>query len=254
MQDKTLKIECVDVPMLSFIEESIQMFTMHAKEKDVKFYFDGFDSQTNTSLPSLLHSAVSDGNERDGESFVRLNDCMHVDVNKMKQVLRNIMSNAFKFTPSGKSVTVRVRKTLEILPPSTIDTDIDNEYPTKVKPKPLRNWFRSIFNRLFRRYKTISVSLPEHDHNDIEHGVVGDQRECIGTDETRSAIGTLIIDVIDSGVGIAAGDQERLFKEIVQFNPSVLQGGGGSGLGMMVSLEIYIPLSLINIIDLSLIM
>ena len=72
-------------------------------------------------------------------------------------------------------------------------------------------------------------------YSDIEFGAIGDQGEYVGSTDIRSPIGTLIIDVIDSGVGIAEGDQDRLFKEIVQFNPSVLQGGGGSGLGMMVS-------------------
>ena len=36
-------------------------------------------------------------------------------------------------------------------------------------------------------------------------------------------LGTLILEVIDSGVGMAAEDSKRLFKEVIQFNPSELQ-------------------------------
>ena len=48
----------------------------------------------------------------------------------------------------------------------------------------------------------------------------------------------LVIDFQDSGVGISAENQKRLFEEVVQFNPEKLQGGGGSGLGMCISKSI----------------
>ena len=230
VEDKQFKIACVYVPVLKYIEESIQMFSMNAKEKDVNFYFDGFKS-----IPSsVLHSAVSDGNESEGESFVAVNDCMYIDVSKVRQVLRNIMSNAFKFTPSGKSVTVRVRKTLEILP-SKIGNASNDGNANKVSSLP--NWCKSFADRFCRWFNLRLVSpSADHEYLDIENGVIGDQNNFTEIADIRSPIGTLIIDVIDSGVGIAIEDQDRLFKEIVQFNPSVLQGGGGSGLGMMVSL------------------
>ena len=40
------------------------------------------------------------------------------------------------------------------------------------------------------------------------------------------------IDVQDSGHGISAENQTKLFSSIVQFNPGTLQNGGGSGLGL----------------------
>jgi hypothetical protein len=40
--------------------------------------------------------------------------------------------------------------------------------------------------------------------------------------------------VTDSGAGISQANQTRLFKEFVQFNPDVLQRGGGSGLGLYI--------------------
>lgn len=47
--------------------------------------------------------------------------------------------------------------------------------------------------------------------------------------------GSLVLDVIDSGVGMAPEDSRRIFNEVVQFNPGELQAGGGSGLGMMIA-------------------
>jgi Histidine kinase-, DNA gyrase B-, and HSP90-like ATPase len=47
----------------------------------------------------------------------------------------------------------------------------------------------------------------------------------------------LIVEVTDTGTGIARENVDRIFKEIVQFNPNELHGGGhgGSGLGMVLS-------------------
>ena len=47
----------------------------------------------------------------------------------------------------------------------------------------------------------------------------------------------LIVEVTDTGTGIARENLDRIFKEIVQFNPNELHGGGhgGSGLGMVLS-------------------
>lgn len=48
----------------------------------------------------------------------------------------------------------------------------------------------------------------------------------------------LVITVKDTGAGISIEDQKKLFKDVVQFKPEVLQNGGGSGLGMVISKQI----------------
>eukprot|EP00607_Mallomonas_marina_P008719 CAMPEP_0182416958 /NCGR_PEP_ID=MMETSP1167-20130531/1375_1 /TAXON_ID=2988 /ORGANISM="Mallomonas Sp, Strain CCMP3275" /LENGTH=354 /DNA_ID=CAMNT_0024590181 /DNA_START=913 /DNA_END=1977 /DNA_ORIENTATION=- len=48
----------------------------------------------------------------------------------------------------------------------------------------------------------------------------------------------LKIEVIDHGPGISLENQQRLFKEIIQFNPGELQDGKGSGLGLWISHQI----------------
>ena len=48
----------------------------------------------------------------------------------------------------------------------------------------------------------------------------------------------------DTGPGISLDDQCKLFQEYVQLNPSLLQGGGGSGLGLnrtLHSLSVHLP-------------
>ena len=47
--------------------------------------------------------------------------------------------------------------------------------------------------------------------------------------------GKLVIVVTDTGAGISDENQRRLFNEIVQFTPEVLQAGGGSGLGLWIT-------------------
>jgi signal transduction histidine kinase len=48
----------------------------------------------------------------------------------------------------------------------------------------------------------------------------------------------LVIEVSDIGAGMSKADQARLFHEIVQFHPEILQNGGGSGLGIWISKKI----------------
>lgn len=43
------------------------------------------------------------------------------------------------------------------------------------------------------------------------------------------------ISISDTGVGIDVASQSRVFREVFQFNPEVLQGGGGSGLGLLIT-------------------
>ena len=53
-------------------------------------------------------------------------------------------------------------------------------------------------------------------------------------DESATVNGMLIIEFTDSGAGLSLEQNDRLFKEIIQFNPEKLQAGGGSGLGLFI--------------------
>ena len=53
----------------------------------------------------------------------------------------------------------------------------------------------------------------------------------------RKSLCYMIVEVTDTGIGIAKENLDRMFKEIVQFNPNELHGGGhgSNGLGMALS-------------------
>lgn len=53
--------------------------------------------------------------------------------------------------------------------------------------------------------------------------------------ESTTMYGKLRIVVSDTGAGMSEDNLRRLFKEIVQFSPEVLQAGGGSGLGLWIT-------------------
>lgn len=57
----------------------------------------------------------------------------------------------------------------------------------------------------------------------------------IDNDKSGVIHGVLRIEVVDTGAGISEANLRRLFKEVVQFNPEVLQAGGGSGLGLWIT-------------------
>ena len=224
------------------------MFSLHAKAKNVNLNFDS-NILTNTNM-FISPLPLLDTMLQYEEEYIDENDFMFVDINKMRQVIRNVMSNALKFTPSGKSVTLRVRKTREILPCLNTNScttnckhnlikNTTNGSTTAKDMKRFSNWYYEKLLRLFDRKNQIFPGHSRNDNRDIEIGLLDQCCPCHRdlNIESQRPIGTLVIQVIDSGVGIAIEDQERLFKEIVQFNPSVLQGGGGSGLGMMVSIK-----------------
>eukprot|EP00602_Paraphysomonas_sp_CaronLab_P013657 CAMPEP_0185041066 /NCGR_PEP_ID=MMETSP1103-20130426/39882_1 /TAXON_ID=36769 /ORGANISM="Paraphysomonas bandaiensis, Strain Caron Lab Isolate" /LENGTH=531 /DNA_ID=CAMNT_0027580641 /DNA_START=410 /DNA_END=2002 /DNA_ORIENTATION=+ len=104
---------------------------------------------------------------------------IHVDVKKFSQIIRNVVSNALKFSPTGGTVSIHA-----YLKPreEEVRSKMANMRNNMPPPSPL-----------------------------------------------------LRIEVKDCGPGLTMDQQERLFKEIVQFNAADLQDGGGSGLGMWIS-------------------
>lgn len=63
---------------------------------------------------------------------------------------------------------------------------------------------------------------------DLESGLIYTDSIPVTRTMTGNAadLGTLVLEVIDSGVGMAVEDSKRLFKEVIQFNPSELQVSG----------------------------
>jgi signal transduction histidine kinase len=104
----------------------------------------------------------------------------YIDVPKIEQVFRNLISNSIKF--AGNNSTIRLRLQLEI-----------KEFASSL----------SILN-----------------------------------DDRFKKIGTISFSIIDEGVGISGENLARVFGQFNQFDPNILQGGGGTGLGLFISQKI----------------
>jgi signal transduction histidine kinase/CheY-like chemotaxis protein len=149
-------------------------------------------------------------------------DCIFADKFKMDQVIRNLISNALKFTPRGGAVTI---KSFFVYDPVTQDVNRAVSTSGKCTSVSTENSPRqskgNMLQTLLQQRKTSRVGAID------------------GISPIRDPIkGKLVIIVTDTGVGISTENQKRLFKEIIQFNPEKLQAGGGSGLGLWITQEI----------------
>ena len=194
LESGILKLHKEDVAVSTFLQDSVSMFAAQARECGV----------TMSIIPS------------DKGEFVSSNDSIFVDKFKMDQVIRNLISNALKFTPRGGTMTLH----------ASFVPNIDNvsDMATSSLGAVRTSWsscLKGIGNTCCCKTRRKSAHYAHSHISRSPHG------EC--TD------GRLVIVVTDSGAGISAENQKRLFRDIVQFNPERLQAGGGSGLGLWIT-------------------
>ena len=157
------------------IESCAGPFSIHAREKKIQFSVRFLDLTDPSS-------------EMNG--ILLKNYVLNCDTFKISQVIRNLLSNALKFTPPCGSVSV----TVQVLVHDPKTSKVDNA------------------DKKFQHILRVSVT--------------------------------------DSGPGISAEDQKKLFGKYVQFNAGALQSGKGSGLGLWISrskiLSRYVSLLLLT--------
>jgi signal transduction histidine kinase len=171
-----------------------------------------------TSAVSVSHLTGSRFGEDDllsAMTYLSCKDLVNADDVKLGQVLNNLISNAIKFTPEGGKITIRARKRRENL---------------RSKPKPLSSSAHGLLSsgsiHGMRRARSVSALGPEApdagttgNATDLSTSVHGRARPYIASPQQEY----LVIEVVDSGVGISAEDQKKMFSEYAQFNPNELQ-------------------------------
>jgi signal transduction histidine kinase len=153
---------------------------------------------------------------------------LSIDSGKMAQAVRNLLSNALKFSPEGSTVVIRLKwvdaptqeeqvnvetscdtstvgESMGDLPKGVLSTSIIRNM------KCMRDFEQKLYPKLFEADK------------DVELGI------------NFVAAGRILIEFIDQGVGVTPENQAKMFKGIAQFNPEVLESAGGSGLGLWIS-------------------
>jgi signal transduction histidine kinase len=189
-----------------FLKNCILMFSAQARECGVTI-------STVTDAADRDIEATPDGYDVKMLSKSLLpTDRIFADKFKMDQVIRNLMSNALKFTPRGGVVTIKA-------------TFVPNTAPEIQDPQLSRSPWQDVEGGESHDMKnpgyTSRLSVSK-----FSTGLEGREE------------GKLVVVVTDTGAGISKENQARLFNEIVQFNPEKLQAGGGSGLGLWITQEI----------------
>jgi signal transduction histidine kinase/CheY-like chemotaxis protein len=147
-------------------------------------------------------------------------DTICIDKFKMDQVVRNLISNALKFSPRGGKVTVKawIEKSEGAEGYSSVSQKGEGQYGGSQKStargeRKGESRLRKLVSGEFRFQGSGKWNM----------------------ESSKDSQDKLIITVTDEGAGISPENQQRLFKEVVQFNPEKLQAGGGSGFGLFIT-------------------
>jgi signal transduction histidine kinase len=240
LEDGTLLIEPMRVVALPFILNCTEVLHLQAKEKGLRLTFDvedkddisekNLDGMRDPEYPhfgclSDMDAFACTDISPTQMSCLSDSDYINVDPYKMNQVIGNLISNAIKFTPSGQSVTVKARKFV----PDTRWSIYPASHQSSQAEISLSEDSRSnSYLRRVQEYFSFSSSEKKSGKKDNKKDDdVRDAGRCLWSSAflnfAPNNSGFLILEVIDSGVGMAPEDSKRLFKEIVQFNPSKLQ-------------------------------
>jgi osomolarity two-component system sensor histidine kinase SLN1 len=211
LEKGVLELNKENAHIFELVEGASKMFAVQFRQKSINFEIvSALDEMLNKQSQSSDNKKV-ETNSLSNSNLLR-SDQIFVDKHKVEQVLRNLISNAIKFTPIGGNVTVKMKfipkldSTREHSHSSSFDKLIDDCY-TDESATTLTEFLKN----------TASGKILEKCHSE------------------EKIKGTLQLEVIDTGAGMREEDQKRLFHEIVQFQPQILQNGGGSGLGMWIS-------------------
>jgi signal transduction histidine kinase len=218
LESGILELHKENISVDAFLRDCVTMFSAQARECGVTIVT-VTDTIDNTEVPSI-----------DGKvsSSLQADDIIFADRFKMNQVIRNLMSNALKFTPREGLVMIKATFVHD-LQEESMRSGVNDDLDTSASPDHQNcarhgGWsFGTFFRTKNQRFS------PNHSAKTF----------ATNSNSNADAIrGKLVVVVIDTGAGISMDNQSKLFKEVVQFSPEKLQAGGGSGLGLWITQEI----------------
>jgi CheY-like chemotaxis protein len=201
IETKSFSIEKKDVNLWTLLEKTISPLMLQAKEKNIQLE---------------LTSQLRQPSQFPEVDFPLQNLRLVGDSIKIGQVIRNLVSNALKFTPAQGDIKISGTVLLVSASMSHLRTVAFyrvNENPTSEHPKQPSHLFHST-----------------KIHSSAFHDASCDQLNN----------GNIVIRVMDTGPGLSLEQLRKIFSEGVQFNPNQLQAGQGSGLGLWISREIVL--------------
>ena len=281
------------VPVASFITKCVSLFQNQARESQIRLVVSLKQQQQQPQLsqlspvptssrPLLTSSKDNEGDLEYGRqglgSPITGDDILLVDKSKMEQVLRNLLSNAFKFSPNGSNIFVNAYFQVIILslhlyiplcpiyPPSPYisslyiqelgDDTSDHDTAAIDQSIPSATFLRTTTAATMEATTTTPARRSSNFMGDfgatLYSSFLGESPPppppspslSINTfppqgQEDAGRRGKLVLCVRDEGAGISENHQASLFQEFVQFNAAKLQAGGGSGLGTSRLMYLY---------------
>ena len=226
LESGVLVLNKLNAPVPELVEDSIKMFSVQTREKSIELLITNNDESMLAAPLTINSMSIRSGalSPLDGVSnlFIYDTDEVTVDKNKVVQVIRNVVSNAIKFTPARGRIQINIK--------FVSGAQCVKKTRSGQGVALHRNKSRVIPTECNRPDLDIEMSLSMQSQ---ASGRLG-----LASLSLKQVPGELVIEIKDNGAGISEENQRRLFKEVVQFNPELLQNGGGSGLGMCISKSI----------------
>ena len=153
---------------------------------------------------------------------IRSSESVLIDKFKMDQVVRNLISNALKFTPSGGSIVVAVSHTpfrscaqCDAKSSWTVNKqNISGKRRNNASSSPSsgkNGRLNDMFSFSSLSFPSFVTSLPSSLSSSLSFG--GDGRD-VDDIESGLCVGYLTIEVTDTGAGISRENQKKLFCEV----------------------------------------
>jgi len=167
---------------------------------------------------------INDSIETAGYNLVYAID---VDYVKLEQVIRNLIVNSIKFTPTGGFITISLTHCH-----TTVQKEMHSLAAKKASFLPFK------YMHMFVSILSIVVAFVTRLFVRSRQNQVCASAEGNTTSPLHHICGSICVEVSDTGVGMTREQTKNVFGQFVQFDPNRLQGGGGSGLGLWICKEI----------------